>query len=116
MKPSKWINCMAPAFGPPPKYLAGFFVWSLRGSFKVLTLAGSISILTGVTEVAAVLLLGLLIDAALMSSPENPLADQIWLFSSGILFFLLSSSKGRIAKYIPKSIVFKLSDDEIISS
>ena len=89
MKPSKWINCMAPAFGPPPKYLAGFFVWSLRGSFKVLTLAGSISILTGVTEVAAVLLLGLLIDAALMSSPENPLADQIWLFSSGILFFLL---------------------------
>ena len=86
MKPSKWINCMAPAFGPPPKYLAGFFVWSLRGSFKVLTLAGSISILTGVTEVAAVLLLGLLIDAALMSSPENPLADQIWLFSSGILF------------------------------
>tara|TARA_B100000902_G_C27285563_1_gene904238 strand:+ start:145 stop:1950 length:1806 start_codon:yes stop_codon:yes gene_type:complete len=80
---------MAPASGPPPKYLGGFFVWSLRGSFKVLTLAGSISILTGVTEVAAVLLLGLLIDAALMSSPENPLADQIWLFSSGILFFLL---------------------------
>ena len=89
MKPSNWINCMAPASGPPPKYLGGFFVWSLRGSFKVLTLAGSISILTGVTEVAAVLLLGLLIDAALMSSPENPLADQIWLFSSGILFFLL---------------------------
>ncbi|MED5532178.1 MAG: ABC transporter ATP-binding protein [Pseudomonadota bacterium] len=80
---------MAPASGPPPKYLAGFFVWSLRGSFKVLALAGSISILTGVTEVAAVLLLGLLIDAALMSSPENPLANQIWLFSSGILFFLL---------------------------
>ena len=89
MKPSNWINSMTPACGPPPRYVASFFVWSLRGSFKVLTLAGSISILTGVTEVAAVLLLGLLIDAALMSSPENPLADQIWLFSSGILFFLL---------------------------
>ncbi len=80
---------MAPAHGPPPKNVASFLWWGLRGSFKVLTLAGSISILTGVTEVAAVLLLGLLIDAALMSSPKNPLADQIWLFSAGVLFFLL---------------------------
>ena len=80
---------MAPADGPPPATLRGFFQWSLTGSFQILTLSGVTSILTGVTEVSAVLMLGMLVDAALAASPQNPLGDQVWLFAAGVVFFLV---------------------------
>ena len=89
MKPINWINHVEPAKGKPPNDTFGFLFWSLSGSFKILSLSGFISILTGITEVSAVLLLGLLIDAALTSSPEDPLGSNILLFSAGLLFFLL---------------------------
>ena len=89
MKPSNWIDHMAPADGPPPATLRGFFYWSLRGSFKVLALSGFTSILTGITEVSAVLMLGMLVDAALASSIQSPLGDHLWLFGAGVLFFLV---------------------------
>ncbi|MGY9010603.1 MAG: ABC transporter ATP-binding protein, partial [Rhodobacterales bacterium] len=80
---------MAPAVGPPPSTLKAFFHWSLTGSFQILTLSGIASILTGVIEVFAVLMLGMLVDAALASSPQNPLGDQVWLFAAGVVFFLV---------------------------
>ena len=89
MKPSNWIDHMAPADGPPPITLRGFFYWSLRGSFKVLALSGFTSILTGITEVSAVLMLGMLVDVALASSSQSPLGDHLWLFGAGVLFFLV---------------------------
>ena len=89
MKPSNWIDHMAPADGPPPITLRGFFYWSLSGSFKVLALSGFTSILTGITEVSAVLMLGMLVDAALASSSQSPLGDQVWLFGAGVVFFLV---------------------------
>ena len=89
MKPSNWIDHMAPADGPPPITLRGFFYWSLRGSFKVLALSGFTSILTGITEVSAVMMLGMLVDAALASSSQSPLGDHLWLFGAGVLFFLV---------------------------
>ena len=89
MKPSNWIDHMAHADGPPPTTLRGFFYWSLRGSFKVLALSGFTSILTGITEVSAVLMLGMLVDAALASSSQSPLGDHLWLFGAGVLFFLV---------------------------
>ena len=57
MKPFNWINHVEPAKGSPPKSTFGFLLWSLSGSFKVLSLSGLLSILTGITEVSAVLLL-----------------------------------------------------------
>ena len=89
MTPSNWIDHMAPTDGPPPTTLTGFFHWSLTGSFQILTLTGIISILTGVIEVSAVLILGMLIDAALAASPQNPLGAQVRLFAAGVLFFLV---------------------------
>ena len=89
MKPFNWINHVEPAKGSPPPKTFGFLLWSLSGSFKVLSLSGFLSILTGITEVSAVLLLGLLIDAALNSTVEDPLGNNILLFSAGLLFFLL---------------------------
>jgi ATP-binding cassette subfamily B protein len=89
MRLSNWIDHLAPANGPPPKRLAKFFHWALTGSFHVLTLSGLISVLTGVVEVSAVLFLGLLVDAALTASPENPLGEQVYLFAAGVGFFLI---------------------------
>ncbi|MEE2775138.1 MAG: ABC transporter ATP-binding protein [Pseudomonadota bacterium] len=80
---------MADATGPPPQNLSGFFHWALSGSFRVLTLSGIASILAGVMEVSAVLLLGFMIDAALSSSSYDPLSNQVWLFAAGIIFFLV---------------------------
>ena len=89
MKPFNWINHLEPAKGPPPNSTLSFLKWSLSGSFKILSLSGILSILTGITEVSAVLLLGLLIDAALNSSVDNPLGNNVFLFSAGLMFFLL---------------------------
>ena len=89
MTPSNWIDHMAPSNGPPPKALGKFFRWGLQGSFKVLSISALTSILTGVVEVSAVLMLGLCIDAAIASSPEKPLGDEISLFAVGLLFFLV---------------------------
>ncbi len=89
MTPSNWIDHMAPSNGPPPKTLSQFFHWALRGSLKILSLSALTSILTGVVEVSAVLMLGLCVDAALASSPENPLGEETMLFAAGLLFFLV---------------------------
>lgn len=89
MTPSNWIDHLAPADGAPPKTLSNFFSWALKGSFPILILSGMTSILTGVIEVSAVLMLGMLVDAAIASSPQNPLGNQIWLFAVGVGFFLI---------------------------
>ena len=89
MKPANWINHKQKAEGPPPSNTLSFFHWALKGSFSVLFLSGIISILTGFIEVSAVVLLGLLIDAALASSSNNPISSQILLLASGLLFFLV---------------------------
>ena len=87
MKPANWINHKQKAVGPPPSNILRFFHWALKGSFPVLFLSGFVSILTGLIEVSAVVLLGLLIDAALASSADNPISGQILLLASGLLFF-----------------------------
>ena len=89
MKPSTWINPSAKANGPPPKYLSGFLIWSLSGSFKVLSLSGLVSILTGIMDVSAALILGLMIDSALASSGDNIFDDNFMLYAGSIAFFLV---------------------------
>ena len=89
IKPSTWIDNVAPAEGPPPRSLVGFFQWGLSGSFLVLLLSGLASVLTGILEVSAALLLGFLVDTALLSNENNPLEKEIFLFVAAIAFFLL---------------------------
>ena len=89
MKPWNWINYNTPALSPPPSTIGSFLLWALSGCFPLLTLSGLIAIITGIFEVSAVLILGALIDTALQSSPENPLSEEIWLFTAGLIFFLV---------------------------
>ncbi len=89
MKPWNWINYNTPALSPPPSTIGSFLLWALSGCFPLLTLSGLIAIITGIFEVSAVLILGALIDTALQSSPDNPLGEEIWLFTAGLIFFLV---------------------------
>ena len=90
MTPSNWINYLAPASGPPPSTVMAFFRWALAGSMPALWLSGLASVLAGVVEVSAVLMLGVLVDAALATSPQNPMSNQVWLLVAGVAFFLLA--------------------------
>ena len=87
MNPANWINHKEKAKGRPPSSVLSFFYWALRGSFPVLILSGLVSIITGLIEVSAVVLLGLLIDAALASSVDNPISNQVLLLALGLSFF-----------------------------
>ena len=89
MNPSNWINHKQVAQESPPTSTLSFFHWALKGSFPVLFFCSFISILTGLIEVSAVIILGLLIDAALASSNENPISSQVFLLALGLLFFLV---------------------------
>ena len=89
MNPANWINHKEKANGRPPASVLSFFYWALRGSFPVLILSGLVSIITGLIEVSAVVLLGLLIDAALASSVDNPISNQVLLLALGLSFFLI---------------------------
>ena len=89
MKPSNWINPTAKSNGPPPKNLSGFLKWALSGSFTVLVFSGMISIITGMMDVSAALILGLMIDSALTSTSENLFEGKFLLYAASIAFFLI---------------------------
>ncbi len=58
------IEAFQPADGPPPKTLAAYFGWALKGSEAQIGLALAFSVLVGLSEVAAAALVGWVIDAA----------------------------------------------------
>ena len=89
MNPANWINHKEKAKGRPPSSVLSFFYWALRGSFPFLILSGLVSIITRLIEVSAVVLLGILIDAALASSVDNPISNQVLLLALGLSFFLI---------------------------
>ncbi|SHH60426.1 ABC transporter ATP-binding protein [Marivita hallyeonensis] len=83
------INPFAHANGPPPKTLGAFFRWALDGSWPVLWLTGILSILAGVTEVVAAILLGRVIDSALASGPDSVFSDGAGLLMLSLGFFII---------------------------
>ena len=89
MTPQNWINPFEQATGAPPHTLARFFRWALRGSFPVVSVAGAASVVAGIVEVMAAMMLGLVIDAALISTPEAVFSDHFWLMVGALAFFLL---------------------------
>ena len=89
MQPERWIDPFEAADGPPPQRLLPFLGWCLKGSTKVTVIAGVISAMGGVLEVASALMLGWVIDAALASSPDTYFSDNVLLLLGVIAFFLL---------------------------
>ena len=87
--PAALIDAFAPADGPPPDRLVPFFLWSLRGAFPVLWVAGFLSALVGVLEVVSAFVLGRIIDTALASGPENFFTDHLGLILFAAAFFMI---------------------------
>ena len=83
------IDPFAHADGPPPKTLAAFFRWALGGSGSVLLFASALSVIGGVAEVGAAILLGRVIDSALASSPDAIFSQNALLLVGCLLFFTL---------------------------
>ncbi|MGY9045606.1 multidrug ABC transporter ATPase [Puniceibacterium antarcticum] len=89
MKPSNWIDSFAEAAGSPPRRLLPFVRWSLAGCGTALSIASVVSILAGVVEVMAALILGKVVDAALGSSADQVFSDQTGVLIFSLLFFLI---------------------------
>ena len=83
------IDAFRPADGPPPNRLLAFFKWCLSGAWGGLTLAGIASALGGVADVMAAVLLGWVIDAITMGSPETLWSESAWVIVAFAVFFLI---------------------------
>ncbi len=87
--PNKWIAPFQAADGPPPQTLVAFMRWALAGSWPAVGLASAFSVLAGVFEVVSALILGWLIDAALMSTPGVFFSENAGLVVGVVAYFLL---------------------------
>ncbi|MHA6324473.1 ABC transporter ATP-binding protein [Roseivivax sp. CAU 1753] len=87
--PSRWIDPFRPAPGPPPRSILAFFGWALDGAWPVLAVAAILSIVAGVIEVMAALILGHVVDAALASGAGSIFTAQTGILVGALLFFVL---------------------------
>jgi len=78
-----------PVDRPPPQGLLKFFAWCLEGSLPLILLGVGVSMLAGSFEVFAALILGLVIDGTLASSPDRLFADNLVLIVGAIVFFVI---------------------------
>ena len=89
MKIGYLIDAFRPAEGPPPNTLGAFMRWCLSGAWPMLAVAVVFSALAGGMEAGTAYILGLVIDTAISSGPEQffapgNMADRLWRF--GVLF------------------------------
>ncbi|MYF90115.1 MAG: ABC transporter ATP-binding protein [Boseongicola sp. SB0676_bin_33] len=82
------IDAFRAADGPPPRSLGAFMVWGLRGTFPALTAAAAISATAGTLEVLTALMLGHVIDTALVSAPGTFFSAN-WILAVGVAAFFL---------------------------
>lgn len=80
------IDTRAAAEGPPPRTLARFIRWALRGAWPVIALGAVISLSAGLTEVASMYLLGLIVDVV---TQPGPLMDHWPLYLSAIVLMMV---------------------------
>ncbi len=87
---SDWIPPFRPAVGTPPRTLMPFIRWALSGSTPALGAASVVSVLAGVVEVMAALILGLVIDAALGSEPQAVFSANLPIMLGALAFFIIA--------------------------
>ena len=74
---------------PPPRTLARFYAWCLGGAFPVVGLGCLMSMSAGALEAYTALLLGMVIDNALLSERSQLFSDHALVLAGAVLFFLL---------------------------
>lgn len=86
---ARMIDAFRPADGPPPRTLLAFFRWCLSGAWGGLTIAAIASALSGIADIVSAVLLGMVVDAVVSTSPENLFAEKGALIIGFVLFFLV---------------------------
>ena len=76
MRLANLIRPYDPAEGPPPRRLWPFFRWALTGTFPIIVLASVLAGSVGTLEAFTALVLGVVIDAVVISGPERFLAEN----------------------------------------
>jgi len=91
MRLANWIDAFRPADGPPPQTLRAFMGWCLTGAWPTLLVAAAISAAAGVIEAGTALILGMIVDTAIQSSPDTLFSgSNLGKFAAGAAFFLLA--------------------------
>lgn len=102
------IDAFRPAEGPPPQRLGAFLRWCLAGAWPMLLLAAAFSALAGGMEAGTAFILGMVIDTAIASGPEQffstgnvaviALALGFFLFVRPVLFGLSAASNAIVVQ------------------
>ncbi|CUK13575.1 Putative multidrug export ATP-binding/permease protein [Ruegeria denitrificans] len=75
---------------PPPQTLGAFIRWCLSGAWPMIFVAASFSAMAGAMEAGTAWMLGLIIDIATESGPQNFFnADNLWMILGVVAFFML---------------------------
>ncbi|MBV1925613.1 MAG: ABC transporter ATP-binding protein/permease [Rhodobacteraceae bacterium] len=91
MNLGNWINAFRPAVGPPPETLRAFMGWCLAGAWPVLWLAAVISAAAGALEVGTAYVLGVVVNTAIDSGPDQLFSvSNMGFIALGIGFFLIA--------------------------
>ena len=84
------IDHEAPADGPPPQKLLAFMHWCLRGSYRIITTGSFAYVCVGLSEVAVMVLLGRLADAAIDAGGlGSAFWSEHWMLVAGWFVLLL---------------------------
>ncbi|WP_294929009.1 ABC transporter ATP-binding protein [uncultured Paracoccus sp.] len=86
---ARMIDAFRPADGPPPRSLLAFFRWCLSGAWGGLTVAAIASALSGIADIVSAVLLGMVVDAVVGTSPERLIPEQGPLIAGFVIFFLV---------------------------
>ncbi|AHD02603.1 ABC transporter ATP-binding protein [Leisingera methylohalidivorans] len=102
------IDAFRPADGPPPQRLGAFLRWCLAGAWPMLFLAAAFSALAGGMEAGTAYILGMVIDTAIASGPEQffsgrnmaviALALGFFMFVRPVLFGLSAASNAIVVQ------------------
>jgi ATP-binding cassette subfamily B protein len=85
------IDAFERADGAPPETLGAFFRWCLSGAWPALWLAAFLSAAAGALEAGTALILGLVIDSAVSSTPDTFFdGSNTWMIIGAIAFFILA--------------------------
>ncbi len=83
------IDPFQKADGDPPRTLARFYVWCLKGAFPVIAAGSTVSMLAGSLEVSTAFILGWVIDSVLAAERELAFENNLLLLAGAAAFFLL---------------------------
>ncbi|QDY71442.1 ABC transporter ATP-binding protein [Qingshengfaniella alkalisoli] len=83
------IDAFRPADGPPPRSLAKFCLWAVKGATPVLLMAGLVSACAGALEVFTAVVLGRVVDTAVEADARTFFTDHWTLLLGCLLFFIV---------------------------